>query len=79
MDVKPRRSEPEIDVSAPNAHVCAAITASISGTSSSNMMVHDSPGRADLDSHANMVVLGNDCLVLRESGKSVDVNAFAPG
>jgi hypothetical protein len=78
MDDDTPRSEPDIDVSAPNAHVCAAITASISGTSASNMMVHDSPGRADLDSHANMVVLGNDCLVLRESGKSVDVNAFAP-
>jgi hypothetical protein len=42
------------------------------------MMVDFSPGRADLDSHANMVVLGNDCFVLRESGLSADVNAFAP-
>ena len=41
-------------------------------------MVDDSPGRADLDSHANMVVLSNDCFVLRESGLSVDVSAFAP-
>jgi hypothetical protein len=42
------------------------------------MMVDQSSGRADLDSHANMVVLGNDCFVLRESGLSVDVNSFAP-
>jgi hypothetical protein len=25
-----------------------------------------------------MVALGNDCSVLRESGRSADVNAFAP-
>jgi hypothetical protein len=78
MDDDTPRSEPETDVSAPNAHACVAITANISDTSASDMMVHDSPGRADLDSHANKVVLGNSCFVLRESGKSVDVNAFVP-
>jgi hypothetical protein len=41
-------------------------------------MVDQASGRADLDSHANMVVLSNDCFVLRESGLSVDVNSFAP-
>jgi hypothetical protein len=63
---------------APNAHVCAAIKASLSETSASNGMMVDSSRRADLDSHANMIVLGHDCYVLRRSGHFADVNAFTP-
>ena len=33
--------------------------------------------RAELDSHANMVVLGKQCTVIRRTGKVVNVNAFA--
>jgi hypothetical protein len=42
------------------------------------MMVDHSPGQADLDLHANMVLLGHDCFELRESCLSAGVNAFAP-
>ena len=31
----------------------------------------------DLDSHANMCVFGKNCIVLSETGRTVDVNAFA--
>jgi hypothetical protein len=73
------RSEPETDdVLTLNTHVCAAITASISEILASAMMVAYSLVRADLDSHANTVVLGNNCFVLCERGRSADVNAFAP-
>ena len=30
----------------------------------------------ELDSHANMVVLGNHCTVVQETGKCANVNAF---
>ena len=33
--------------------------------------------RAELDSHANMVVLGKHCTVIRRTGHTVNVNAFA--
>jgi hypothetical protein len=33
--------------------------------------------RAELDSHANMVVLGKACTIIRRTGLSVNVNAFA--
>ena len=36
----------------------------------------ESEGRTELDSHANMCVLGKQCYVLSQSGKSVDVGAF---
>ena len=34
--------------------------------------------RTDLDSHANMAVVGRNATVLAETGNSVDVNPFAP-
>ena len=34
-------------------------------------------GRSELDSHANMVVLGKDCWIISCSNRSVDVSAFA--
>eukprot|EP00973_Karenia_brevis_P067467 9385002-Karenia_brevis.AAC.1 len=36
------------------------------------------PGsQAELDSHANMICLGKHCTVLRRTGRTVRVNAFA--
>ena len=34
-------------------------------------------GRTELDSHANMMVFGNDCEVISLSGKTVEVGAFS--
>jgi hypothetical protein len=33
--------------------------------------------QSDLDSHANMIVLGKHCFIISYSGKYIDVNAFA--
>ena len=32
----------------------------------------------ELDSHANMIVLGKHCLILNDSGKTAHVNSFSP-
>ena len=34
-------------------------------------------GRTELDSHANMMVFGNNCEVISLSGKTVEVGAFS--
>ena len=34
-------------------------------------------GTTKLDSHANMVVLGNQCTIIQRKGRYVDVNVFA--
>ena len=34
-------------------------------------------GTADLDSHANMAVLGNQCTIIQRTGRYADVNSFA--
>ena len=34
-------------------------------------------GRTELDSHDKMCVLGKHCYILSESGKNIDVAAFA--
>ena len=34
--------------------------------------------RTELDSHANMPVVGNQCVIVTDHAKTVDVNAFAP-
>lgn len=38
----------------------------------------DEFSRTELDSHANMVVVGKNCRVLRSTGRTVDVNPFTP-
>ena len=32
----------------------------------------------ELDSHANMVVVGNNCEILADTGKTANVKAFSP-
>ena len=34
--------------------------------------------RTELDSHANMVVVGRHCLIIHKTGKTADVSAFTP-
>ncbi len=38
----------------------------------------DSNSRTELDSHANMVVVGNNCLIIEWSGRTAVVNPFTP-
>ena len=40
--------------------------------------VKDSNSRTKLDSHANMVVVGNNCLIVEWSGQTAVVNPFTP-
>jgi len=39
---------------------------------------HDSEMRTDLDSHANMPVVGSGCYIVGDTGKTVDVSPFTP-
>ena len=38
----------------------------------------DTNSRTELDSHANMVVVGNNCLIIEWSGRTAVVNPFTP-
>ena len=38
----------------------------------------DEESRTELNSHANMVVVGRNTLILAEHGKTVDVSPFTP-
>ena len=59
----------------PNEHLLMKIAAMIGNASLTNI-ADEGGGRTELDSHANMCVLGKQCYVLSQSGKSVDVGAF---
>ena len=58
----------------PNEHILTKIAVVIGNTSTTS--ADESGSRIELDSHANMCVLGKQCYVLSKSGKSVDVGAF---
>jgi hypothetical protein len=64
----------------PNAHICGLVARQASAAVSAlSATPHNEPsGRTDLDSHANMVVLGRDCFILSQKGLQADVNAFTP-
>ena len=59
----------------PNEHLLMKIAAVIGNVSPTNI-ADEGGGRTELDSHANMCILGKQCYVLSQSGKSVDVEAF---
>ena len=40
--------------------------------------VQETLPRTDLDSHANMVVVGKHCLIIHHTGRTADVSAFTP-
>ena len=58
----------------PNEHLLIKIAVVIGNASMTT--IDESGCRTELDSHANMCVLGKQCYVLSQSGKSVDVDAF---
>ena len=55
----------------PNTELRARIASMIGNGS------HTGEGRTELDSHANMMVFGNNCEVISLSGKTVEVGAFS--
>ena len=57
-----------------NAHVAETIAK----TSMSDETVTDWTSNCELDSHANMIVLGRNAYILNESGKTVQVSPFRP-
>lgn len=60
--------------------MCGRVSASYSmgGISSTNVGRAVSSSRTELDSHANMIVVGRNAFVVNETGKTVDVHAFSP-
>ena len=65
----------------PNAQICSFIWrvhhAGMSGVES-HMPVDKQRSRTELDSHANMCVLGKNCCVLQRSGCHAQVSRFSP-
>ena len=62
------------DPPASNNYLCMKLSALIGDASIIN--VDENGGRIELDSYANMCVLGKQCYILSESGESVNVGAF---
>ena len=58
----------------PNDHLLLSISSALSNSIS----ITDDLPRTELDSHANMAVLGKHCFVFENSGRSCDVSAFSP-
>jgi hypothetical protein len=68
--------DPPSSMPAPSKQIQEAITiATLNGEISAVSL--DESIQSDLDSHANMVVLGKHCFIISDSGKYIDVNAFA--
>jgi len=61
----------------PNAHLSSVLLAS-SQVNNSTTLTDNTTNRTELDSHANMVVLGAPSTVLNTTGKTVSVNPFSP-
>jgi hypothetical protein len=60
----------------PNYHVCGVIIAHLASTVV--MTPGPSETRTELDSHANMVVLGQHAMIINNSGRTAQVNPFTP-
>jgi hypothetical protein len=60
----------------PSKRVQQAIKISMVESQISDLSIDESI-QSDLDSHANMIVLGKQCFIISYSGKYIDVNAFA--
>ena len=58
--------------------ISTALIAAASDENENNNDAQDSNSRTELDSHANMVVVGNNCLIVEWSGRTAIVNPFTP-
>ncbi len=58
--------------------ISTALIAATSDVNGIDMDVESTSSRTELDSHANMVVVGNNCLVIEWSGRTANVNPFTP-
>ena len=57
----------------PNEHVCSVVCSALENEEKDGVA-----GNVELDSHANMVVLGKYCHIIRWTGKNVEVQPFSP-
>jgi hypothetical protein len=66
----------------PNQHLRSIICASICALNNDHGVQMEidkhEESRTELDTHANMPVVGHNALVIEEIGETVDVNAFSP-
>ena len=58
-----------------NDYLLARIAASFSYAKRHPNTLHS---KTELDSHANMAVLGNNCFIFEDSGKTCNISAFPP-
>jgi hypothetical protein len=68
--------DPPASMPIPSKRITEAITTSMM-TGDISAVSLDKSIQSDLDSHANMIVLGKHCFIISYSGKYIDVNAFA--
>ncbi len=61
-----------------NQHTSQIISTALIAANGIDMDVESTSSRTELDSHANMVVVGNNCLVIEWSGRTANVNPFTP-
>ena len=63
----------------PNEHLCKSLGKTISSSNGVEVMREGGEEtRTDLDSHANMCVVGNQVKIVNRSGRHAEVNAFSP-
>ena len=71
----------------PNSYVVSAIKANATNVDDNNHYSnykylndtdHNTYSKSELDSHANMIVLGNGCFVFESTGKTCNVEPFDP-
>ena len=64
----------------PNNHIAETVGVSISASDGTSMMEVEGgvEARTDLDSHANMCVIGRYSVIVSNSGRHAEVNAFSP-
>ena len=66
------------DPGGPNEYVMSRIAAVIAATDDHKVHNDDHQSRTELDSHANMPVVGQHALILGDTGRHVDVSPFSP-
>ena len=67
-----------LKVPAINLHVSTAICSTLNEDDLDNDMMDTHESRTELDTHANMVVIGWNYQVVSRSGQTVQVNLFTP-
>ena len=65
----------------PNAYICSLLMALATDNVNGGVKescYEDNQSRTELDTHANMSVVGWNVLIVADAGKTIDVNPFTP-